>query len=138
MVKISNALKLLLHDKNTLRRQTLKKHEMLFRPYGNADEAHYIYSGMCKVYWRNSDNEEMIIGFFSENEIALLPEEFILEPQNRDMYMEALMETVVYTITKAQMKEIYQVHPEATVLTDMIVTKIYRRRKIQILLRIWV
>lgn len=130
--QVSNGLGLHLQNKSTLRKQILKKHEMLFRPFGKTDEAHYIYTGMCKIYWKNSDNEEMIFGFFGEDEIALLPEEFILEIQNQDMYMEAVMDTVVYTITKTQMNEIYQQYPEAAVLTDIIVNNIFRKRKRQL------
>jgi CRP-like cAMP-binding protein len=130
---ISNELRLHLEEEEeTLRKQDLKKHEMLFRPFGKADEAHYILTGLCKVYWKNSDNDEMIIGFFGEDEIALLSEEFVMQIQNQDMYMEAMRETVVYTITKEQMVKIYERFSEAIVLTDIIINNIHQKRKQQL------
>jgi len=126
--QVSHGLELHLQDKSTLRKQVLKKGEMLYRPYGRSDEAHYISTGLCKVYWKNEDNEEMIFAFYGEDEIALLPVDFIMETENQDIYMEAIMDTVVYTITKTQMKEIYQQYPEAAVLTDIIVNNIHRKR----------
>lgn len=132
MHPISEGLEQHLQQTGTLRKQSLKSNEMIHRPHGNTDEAHYIDSGLCKVYWKNSDNEEMIFGFFCEDEIALLPEEFITESRNGDMYLETLVETEIYTITKEQMKEIYKEYPEALILTDIIVSNIYRKRKRQL------
>jgi CRP-like cAMP-binding protein len=120
LTQMSKGLKELLENDTTLIKNILKKGEFLLIPNMDADKAHYVYIGSGKLYWKDDDNEQLIFGFCLENEIILLAEEFFAGSKNQDVYLEILEDSIVYTITKVQMDEIYKDYPEAMVMTNMI------------------
>jgi CRP-like cAMP-binding protein len=132
LYQINKELRDLLEAEGTLRKQILKKKETLLRPKMDANELHYIYKGACKVFWKNENNEEIIFGFFIENEIVLLAEAFLLDVKNEDTFIEMITDSEIYTITKAQADEIYAAHPEAGKLTTLLRARISEKRNLQL------
>lgn len=125
---LSSGLARLLERENTLTKKHVKKKGLILMPKMDVDEAHYLYTGLFKAYWLNSDGEEEIFFFFGENSIMVFPEEFLLGVKNQFYYLAAIEESVIYSISKAQMDEIYSQYPEAMVLTELIRANMIIRR----------
>jgi CRP-like cAMP-binding protein len=132
MHPVSKGLASLLENDTTLKKQNLKKNATLLMPKMLVDEAHYIYKGLCKAYWLNEDNEEEIFFFWADNSIVILPEEFFAEKKNDTVYIVIVEDTELYTITKAQMDEIYLKYAEALILTNIIRKEMIAQRNKQL------
>jgi CRP-like cAMP-binding protein len=117
---ISAGLKSQLESEERSDKLVLKKGQFLLVPRMAIDEIHYLVSGLCKAYWLNNDNEQVIFFIWAEDGLVMLAEEFFAEMKNTGCYIEMIADSELLTISKTQYEKLKGDYPEMQQLMDII------------------
>lgn len=103
-----------------LTKYMLRRKQALLLPKMEPEAAYHCYTGACKMFWKDHNNEEMIFGFCLAGQLLVWGEAFFLSLKNEEIYIEALGDSEVYGISKTQLQEMQKLYPESVTMIDAV------------------
>lgn len=108
------------------------RHSFLLEPNTPVTEAHYLKSGMAKLYaYDDKSGQPKIFYIWEPGSIIVLYKEFRENLPHADYYIELTEDSEVISITSFCMEEIYEVHSVAYLLTQKILGEMKKRMLLQ-------
>lgn len=106
-----------------LRQEMLEKNELLLRINETCDRIWFIEKGLFRSFRRNKGQEEDV-WFMKEGDIMTSPRSFYSGKPGRHA-IQALESSVVYSISKRQLDDIYERHPKFERIGRLLTEKYY-------------
>lgn len=117
------------HLPSILREQTFLKKELLLRNGSTSKQIFFIKSGLVRCYYTR-DGEEISCWFMKEGDVIISVESFFCQQPSYEN-IQAIEDTIVYSISYQQLQYIYYHYPEfnfvGRVLTERYYTLSERR-----------
>lgn len=92
-------------------KKRVSKHELLLRPGDNCSYLAFIQKGCFRVYYYDRNGKE-VITWFSFTEMVITDLYGFYADAPAKFYVEAMEESILYKISKADLESLYSQHPE--------------------------